>query len=388
MSHFLEEYAKNLGVKASKPVVQDHFFPLTTTKYITISNDEATPSKRYSHYNLVLELVRPVLKQRGIKVVQIAGRNPIEGVDQLLNLSFRQQSFILNESLLHLGSDGVLSHVASSKNTPTINLFGNSFPNNNRPLFSASALNINLSPKWDSKPCFSPEDPKKQINNIKPEVVAQSILKLLRINDQDINFSTLHIGAGFEQKIVEVVPTSFLPLDTRDKFDIFLRLDYGYDQDSVIRYCQSYKLGIITDKVIQPHGLAPVSKNINRLCIFIDKEWEGDGDPSARIPNEYFKFLKNQGIECVLLLKNSEFLGRAQNVYFDQVVKPYNQNKNKKLENVTKNSKFFSGKYLVEGGKEYLSYAHWKKNLDNSNIVIDTPEYWEELDHFYIYEQN
>ena len=89
-----------------------------------------------------------------------------------------------------------------------------------------------------------------------------------------------------------------------------------------------------------------------------------------------------------MLLKNSEFLGRAQNVYFDQVVKPYNQNKNKKLENVTKNSKFFSGKYLVEGGKEYLSYAHWKKNLDNSNIVIDTPEYWEELDHFYIYEQN
>ena len=65
-----------------------------------------------------------------------------------------------------------------------------------------------------------------------------------------------------------------------------------------------------------------------------------------------------------------------------------NQNKNKKLENVTKNSKFFSGKYLVEGGKEYLSYAHWKKNLDNSNIVIDTPEYWDELDHFYIYEQN
>ena len=77
-----------------------------------------------------------------------------------------------------------------------------------------------------------------------------------------------------------------------------------------------------------------------------------------------------------------------QNAYFDQVVKPYNQNKNSKLETVTENSKFFSAKYLVEDGKEYLSYAHWKKNLDNDNRVIDTPEYWEELDHFYIYDQN
>ena len=43
---------------------------------------------------------------------------------------------------------------------------------------------------------------------------------------------------------------------------------------------------------------------------------------------------------------------------------------------------------IIEGGKEYLSYAHWKKGLDNNNKVLDTPEYWRESDHFYIYERD
>mgnify|MGYP001260298331 CR=1 FL=1 len=51
-------------------------------------------------------------------------------------------------------------------------------------------------------------------------------------------------------------------------------------------------------------------------------------------------------------------------------------------------TRFFSEKRIVEDGKEYLSYAHWKKGLDKNNEVLDTPEYWRESDHFYIYESD
>ena len=57
-----------------------------------------------------------------------------------------------------------------------------------------------------------------------------------------------------------------------------------------------------------------------------------------------------------------------------------------KLDNPPPNSRFFSSKYLVEGGKEYLSYAHWKKGLDKSDNVLDNDDYWKESEHFYIYE--
>ena len=36
MPHLIKEYAKSLGVKTSKPVVKDHFFPVLADKYITI----------------------------------------------------------------------------------------------------------------------------------------------------------------------------------------------------------------------------------------------------------------------------------------------------------------------------------------------------------------
>jgi hypothetical protein len=387
MSHFLEEYAKALGVRASKPVVQDHFFPLVATKYITISNEDDLPAKQYAHYPLVLELLKPVLQAQDIKVIQIGGKIPIDGIDQILNLSFRQQCFILGRSLLHLGCDGVLSHAASSKKIPTINLYGNIFPTNNRPLFSPPSLNINLAPEWDIKPSFNREDPKREINKIKPETVAQSALDLLGIQKK-VGFSTLHVGAAFGHKILEIVPSSFVPLNTQQNFEIFLRPDYGFNEESFLQYCRSYKVSIITDQLIQPHALTPVASNINKMGIFVGPEWEEGGSQRDHIPDGYFNLLKNHNIECVLLVTNPDHLGVAQNTYFDQVVKPYRTEKNNRLENLPPNARFFSSKYVVDAGKQYLSYAHWKKRLDSNDKVLDNEDYWEELEHFYIYEQN
>jgi len=76
-----------------------------------------------------------------------------------------------------------------------------------------------------------------------------------------------------------------------------------------------------------------------------------------------------------------------KNKYFDLRVRRYHPER-PKIENLSPDAQFFSSKRLLEGGKEYLSYAHWKKGLDRNNKVLDTPDYWKELDHFYIYEQN
>ena len=120
--------------------------------------------------------------------------------------------------------------------------------------------------------------------------------------------------------------------------------------------------------------------------LFVGPEWEGDGNRKEHIPDSYFKLLKNHNIECVLLVKNLSQLGMAQNTYFNQTVKPYKPEVGMKLDNPPPNSRFFSSKYLVEGGKEYLSYAHWKKGLDKSDNVLDNDDYWKESEHFYIYE--
>ena len=51
-------------------------------------------------------------------------------------------------------------------------------------------------------------------------------------------------------------------------------------------------------------------------------------------------------------------------------------------------NKILSARRLISKGKEYLSPAHWQKNLDNHNNVIDNNDFFAEIENFYIYEQN
>ena len=380
MSHLIEEYAKNLGAKISLPIVRDHFFPLLVDKYITLSNDDDAESKHYPYYDIVLNLLKPFLRHENIRVIQLGGKSKIEGVDRALNLSFKQQSFILSRSLLHVGSDNVLNHVASSKQIPTVNIFGNTFPEINRPVFSRSSSNVNMAPVWNKKPCFSGSDPQKQINTIKPEEIAESILGLLGINKEPIKFKTLHVGENFKQKIVEVVPTVFSPLNLLEGQIPLVRADYGFNEDAFLRFCRSYKVSIHADQLLQPQGLRNIAENIQTLFIFVDSSWDA-------IPDNYFKTLKNLNIECVLLVKEEKDLAFIRNKYFDTPVRFYRPEKESPCK-IGDGTRFLSEKRIVEDGKEYLSYAHWKKGLDRNNRVLDTPEYWRESDHFYIYESD
>tara|TARA_R110000796_G_scaffold112150_1_gene223624 strand:+ start:204 stop:1343 length:1140 start_codon:yes stop_codon:yes gene_type:complete len=379
MSHLIEEYAKNLGVKISEPIVNDHFFPITQCKYITL-NQAGVASKTYSHYDIVLSLLKPFLDRADIKVIQIGGDKKIEGTEAALNISFKQQAFVLSKSLVHLGCDGALAQVASSKKIPTVTIYGNAFPANVKPFFSKSTINKSIQPNWDKKPCFAAEDPKRQIDTIKPEIIAQKVLDLLDIEKESIKFVTKNIGELFSQSVVEIIPTSFSPLRIPQGQEVMIRTDYGCDEVSFLKYCSNYKVSITADSLIQPHGLQKIANNINKFFLFIDSSWD-------TIPANYFAVLKNLNIDLTMLVKNEDDLNALRNKYFDTPVVLYEEAEEAPCK-LGDDSRFMSSLRLIEGGKEYLSYAHWKKSLDGDNKVLDTPEYWRESKHFYIYDRD
>ena len=306
MSHLIEEYAKSLGVKISSPVLKDHYFPILFDKYITIHQASNMPSKTYSHYDIVLSLLKPFLERAKIKVVQIGGDKQIEGVDLALNISFKQQAFILSKSLIHFGCDSAIAQLASHKKIPTVTLFGNSYSSNSKPAFSKGSLNTSLEPKWDKKPCFNAQDPKKQIDTIKPEVVAEAILNFLKIEKEDIRFQTKYIGSSFLSPKVEVVHTSFSPLRLQPNQQLMVRCDYGCDEDSFLQYCTRYPVAISSNYLIQPHGLQKIAKNLNNIFLFVDSSWE-------TIPESYFNILKNMDIKLNIIVKEEKDLSLIRN---------------------------------------------------------------------------
>ena len=383
MSHILEEYAKNLGVLISKPIISKHYFPVVDDKYITIFSEESMPSKNYKYYDIVLELLRPFLSEKNIKVIQIDTKdNQIKGVDKVVGgLSFRQYAYLISKSIMHIGVDNVYSHYASSENIPIVNLFGNIYPSISNGYWSPDNQKKDIAAPWAVKPSLSHQDPNNEINLIKPEKIAESILALLGEKIK-INFKTQKIGSMFSEEIYEVVPTSFHPLPDKHNNIIFLRADYGVDADAFLEYCSRYKVAIISDQLIQFSVIDKFKNNINKISLLIDKDYE-------EIPEKYFEILKRWNISVQILVKDKNDLAFLKNKYFDQDVYFYHSKKDK-IKGVTKKSLFLSNKKIFKDGKVYASKAHLDigKNLvDNKMNVIDTPEYWEEQDHFYIYEQ-
>ena len=384
MSHILEEYAKNLGVLISKPIIAEHYFPIPEDKYITIYCEDKIQSKSYKYYSLVFNLLAPILHEQKIKVIQIdCQNNTIQGANKILGgLSFKQYASILSKSLLHVGIDNVYSHYVSSKNIPLVNLFGNTYPNISNGYWSKSDKKKDLAAPWDIKPCLNLQDPKSEINKIKPEKIAQSIIDLLKIS-KTLSFKTIKAGELFNFPITEVIPTSFTPININKNELLFLRLDQGYNESAFLQYCQNYQVSIITDKLIQPSGLEQIRNNIKKISLFIDKDF-------GEIPDKYFEILKIWGIEIQLITKKPEDLPYLKNKYFDYSVNLYHK-ESVKPENVSLTNLFLSGKRVFENGIEYPSVAHWKakqKSVDMEMNVLDTLEYWEEQEHFYIYEQN
>ena len=121
------------------------------------------------------------------------------------------------------------------------------------------------------------------------------------------------------------------------------------------------------------------SNNIKSINIILTKKIE-------TIPKKYFSILKSLNIDFRFLVTDENILNDVRLEYFDQEVLFYNTNK-KMPKDLNENHYFFSFKSVVEGDKIYNSTYHWKNNIDNKDNIVDNPDYLEELDYFYIYEQ-
>lgn len=387
MSHLVEEYAKNLGVKIAKPTVAKHFYPLLTDKYITIYSEHSIESKKYYYFNIVIDLIKNSLNQFGIKIIQIGAKENtiIPNIDACYgDLTFKQNAYILSKSLLHIGVDNVFSHYVSSLNIPLVSIFGNIYPEVSDGFWSSKDRKVNIESPWLEKPCLNLVDLENAINKIKPEVIAQSIFNQLKINAK-INIKTRHIGVAFKDKIIEIVPNFFQPYqEFRDQL-VYLRLDYGFDANYFMQWCQWCNVSIFTDKIIPLEIINKIYPRIKNISFILNSQ--------NHLDDLYIKNLKSKKINFQILVKEEDQVAEIQEKYFEIQVRPY---KNLKKEDMNdkfldiKNTFFTSGKTILSNGKKYPSKYHWQKdqNIVDKNLNIeDDDTFYEELNHYFIYER-
>lgn len=382
MSHLIEEYAKTLGVKIGKPYLCEHFYPILDEKYITIHTDKKIDSKNYEYFPQVLNLIKPILNQKGYKIYQIGGSEDpkLENVDGcFLNLNFKQSAYLIKRSKLHLGIDSLPIHIASMYDIPIVALYSHTYAANAYPYWS-SKENVVLieSEKNGNKPSFSYQESPKTIRSIKPEKIAQSVFDLLKIEEK-INFNTLRIGNHYHIPFVEIVPNFRANLEDQKNKTLYIRADLYNDDQTIAFWCSNHKTKIIAANELPIPLIKQFAPNIEHIYFKIKDQ---------SISNEYFELVKKCKVNFTICVDDEENLAQIRNYYFDFRVE-FDSLKERVAKTARQNGYFLTNKILISQGVLYPSEAHLNANkkLDMINEVMhDDDAFWKDAEHFYIYD--
>ncbi len=383
--HLIEQYAVNCGVKIGRPDIYETFFPVSSERYVSFHPTSKYESKSYDHWQIVIDLILPALKKRGIDIVQIGAKNekPYIGCLHTQGLtSINQAAYIIKNCIMNFGADSFSAHFASSYNKKIVALYANNNINNCKPYWSAAKDCFLLEPdRGGKKPNYSEKENPKTINSIKPELIANAVLSLLDAEEK-ISLKTHFIGDKYDPttKFIEIVPNALVdpkPFGV-DTFNI--RMDLTFNQEILFRQTQICNVNIITDKAIDIQ-LLKASKEKIKGVLYVVKE---NDEP------EFVKSIIDLGINIQIATKlsNEQLLPKRINYMDIGLIGSI-------LEKDFKHcvgKKFRSSKYLVSEGKIYPSTAYFRKNMPVPNFDQHSVEFLNEeddkieTDFFYIFE--
>jgi hypothetical protein len=400
MSKLIEVYSNACGLEIGQPYLQEEFFPLTEEKYMTIQGGSGQQSKVYDYFAEVIDMLQPLFDQNNVKIIQLGGKDdaPIRGCKHLMGqTTYGQVLSILKNSIIHIGLDSWITHLAGSIHKPLVAVYGSTSVQNHGPYWKSNMTILIESHRNGNIPSYGQEG-QKTVNLITPEEIANGVLSLCGIQ-QKINQKTLYIGNGYNQNILEYIPNFSLENSSIDGV-LITRMDYHFDENILFSALASgRKMNIITNKEIELNNLFRLKENILGISYEIDEK----ANPT------YIQFLKKTGIKLKIFSKESDdtkfnllklkffdicFIDRLSMTTKKQAFEEFSRYQNKTVDFFSNSEKILyrSNKFLLSNGKIYPSKAAWEVNLPTSSFqqnvgrVIDSNTFWEEFTQFRIFE--
>lgn len=380
----IESFALQSALKIERPFINESFFPISHDKYITFNNGSQADAKKYPLIQDAINLINPYLEKNNIGLYQLGvpGEETYQECNVLVGgTNLNQASYILSRSSLHFGVDGVLNHIASSYHKPVVALYSGLPASVCSPYFNKEDNLVNLSGlARDALPSYNENEPSKTINKIMPEEVAYHILKLLNIDNTLHLYKTIFIGDMYNSPIIECVPdfspdATFFPQSM-----VHVRMDYHFDEKQIPNFANGRKVAIITKDPIQDKYLLAAKDNISMITYRIDER----SDP------DFVQRCIDLGLQINLISSNASSISETRLQFFDWPVRLVEAKSKKDLDNcreICENTYFKCKKTIHSQAGQFPSKHHWENNItsEEENLAIDSPVFWEELDHLYLY---
>jgi hypothetical protein len=377
----LDTYATNTGSKIDKPFIYSKYFPLPIGKYITFQAQTPYDSRNYSYWQEVISLIHPYLNKNNINIVQVGTKDekPLNGVINLLGqTNINQLAYIIENNILHFGADSLCVHLSSYFNKLIVSLYSISNPNVAGPHFGDKSKHILLKGYeriGNKKPSYSQVESPKSIDEIKPEEIAGAILKLLDIKYSNLPES-IYFGKDLNARSFELIPDEITDVNSISIENPIVRMDYCFNEQVLENILSAKKTIIFTNKSIKKDLIKKYKKNILQVIYIIEE----DNDIN------FVKLLKNNSINYTLLsFLEESILNKYKIDYMDYnliIDKKHKTKEDAKI--IDANNLFYkSSRTLVSSKGQFISRYDWLYN--SGNKVVDDPEFWKEIDNFYIF---
>lgn len=391
--HLIESFSLVAGKKIDKIDILEKFYPIPTENYIVVQ-PYSKPSKNYDYYQLVIDIIKPILEKAGISILQIGGKDekPLGGCEHYQGMtSINQTASIIKNAKLIFGADSFGLHLGGHYNIPVVGLYSNNYVDCVKPYFGDSTKHILLEPEREAgnKPSFSYEENPKTINTIKPEKIARSICQLLNLNFE-FPFQTVFIGPYYNApKMIEMCPGTAINLSNLGMNSIIVRMDYQFDEQVLLNQMAVSSVAILTNR---PINIDLLKNNKSRIHQLIYKIEENDHP-------EFAKQAAKLGLNMVLISSlTNEQLNPKKFSYLDVGMihrKDLPRSiKETPFPNLNPDNLFYrSNKITLSKQKIFTSRASLIKDISVINInpaiqsIIDDPYFYEDLDYFWVLER-
>jgi hypothetical protein len=380
----LDTYALATGSKIKKPFIFENFFPLVIERYITFQAQTKFDSKDYNYWQSVINILLPTLEKNNIKIVQIGGANENlykYALDLRSRTDIHQLAYVIKNAMLHLGPDSLGTHIASSYDIPIVSLYSVNQSSVSGPHFGSKEKQIVFDAYLRSqtgKPSYSAQENPKCINLIKPEEIANAVFKLLNI-DFKTPFETVYIGEKFGNKIFrELIPFNTIQFDN-PQIPIEIRMDIEFNEQVLAEQLSRTKGIVITNKRINKSIFQQLKANVSAIVYEITENDEP----------KFIEDIKDLGIPILLIssLPAEKIQEKKINYYQLSKINEIVPEKEELINNLKKDIDklyFQSNKMVFAVDKVYMGNASRiaKEEIINDfnyNKVIDSPDFWKEL---------
>jgi hypothetical protein len=412
----LDLYSHATGLRIGHQWLLESFYPLPITRYMTLHASSGMAAKNYPYYQEVVALILNILESQRIKIVQLGGKDDvlINGcVDLRGKTDYHQSSYILRNSLCHLGNDSWLAHRAGEQNVPLITLFGPTTAANHGAYTYDAAKTVFLeSHRWGRNPTFASQEQPLSIGLIPPEKVANTVLCLLGITDSGITHTTLSIGALYAHTMFDLVPNTVPAPGFYPEVPMTVRLDIHFDEQILAQVLSTgRKVNIVTKRALSVPLLhqfrAQVLTYAHEITPGVDEPPVPYTDAIRSLfPNSHAFFTREQDAAKVSALRFTYFDHVNVSVQRDATKEDFvkgvlaylhrpdtPENRLDIEGQLSQHGTIKSNRYILSANAAYLSYAHLAANqpmtslATNSARLIDDWTTWRDAQHFLVTSQ-